>query len=44
MMATSDALGKDSIQYDDKGEPISEWMQGCIEKARSHMPAEDIEH
>lgn len=43
MMATSDALGKDSIQYDDKGQPISEWMQGSIEKALGYMPAEDIE-
>jgi GNAT superfamily N-acetyltransferase len=44
MMANSSALGQDSIRYDDDDlEPVSEWMQGSIEKALSHMPTEDIE-
>jgi GNAT superfamily N-acetyltransferase len=44
MMANSSALGEDSIRYnDDDMEPVSEWMQGSIEKALSHMPTEDIE-
>jgi GNAT superfamily N-acetyltransferase len=43
MMATSDALGKASIQYDDDGEPVSQWMEGSIEKALQYLPTADIE-
>jgi GNAT superfamily N-acetyltransferase len=45
MMANSSALGQDSIRWgdDDDLEPVSEWMQGSIEKTLRHMPTADIE-